>query len=273
MTIFEAYDGTALHYERFGDGPPLVALPGGPGMDARYLGTLGGLDARRQLIRLDPRGCGRSAAPADPASCAFDRQAADLEALREHLGVDSLDLLGHSAGALTAQRYAAEFPSRVRSLVLVTPVGRATREPDAAELAAIRAARAGEEWYADAAEAAELLEAGQGDPAALVRRMTPFFWGGWDERTRAAAFDDTLAPAAPWMREVFYRGAGAPRPVPMPVLAVAGARDGLIGTVPARLAAECHPRGRFALLEGAGHRPWVERPGEFTALVEEFLNP
>ncbi|MFJ1752944.1 alpha/beta fold hydrolase [Kitasatospora sp. NPDC088134] len=272
MTIFEAYDGTTLHYDRFGDGPPLVALPGGPGMDARYLGTLGGLDARRQLIRLDPRGCGRSAEPADRSSCAFGAQAADLEALREHLGVESFDLLGHSAGSLTAQRYAAEFRSRVRSLVLVTPVGRAAREPDAAELATIRAARAEEEWYADAAEAAESLAAGRGETAALVRRMTPFFWGGWDARTRAAAFDDTLAPAAPWMREVFYRDAGAPRPVPMPVLAVAGARDGMIGTVPARLVAACHPRGRFALLDGVGHRPWVERPGEFAALVDEFLN-
>lgn len=271
MTIFHGYDGTALHYEQLGDGAPLVALPGGPGMDARYLGRLGGLDSRRRLIRLDPRGCGRSAVPAERASCAFGAQAEDVEALREHLGLDAVDLLGHSAGALTAQRYAAQFPGRVRSLVLVTPVGRGAREPDASELAAIRAARAGEPWYADAAEAERLLAAGGGDAAALARRITPFFWGTWDATAQAAAFDPELAPAAPWMRDAFYAGAGEARPVPVPVLVVAGARDGMIGTAPARLVAELHPRARLEVMAGVGHRPWVERPAEFAALVGEFI--
>ncbi|MFE1317657.1 alpha/beta fold hydrolase [Kitasatospora phosalacinea] len=276
MTIFHGYDGTALHYEQLGDGAPLVAIPGGPGTDARYLGDLGGLDAHRRLVRFDPRGCGRSAAPTDRASCAFAAQAADVEALREHLGADRIDLLGHSAGALTAQRYAAEFPHRVRSLVLVTPVGRAAREPDPAELAALRAARAAEPWYPDAAEADALLAAGAGDPA-LVRRITPFFWGTWNERARAAAFDPELAPAAPWMREAFYAGTGAgtsadgAAPVAAPVLVVAGERDGMIGTAPARLIAALHPDARLAVLPGVGHRPWVEDPAGFAELVGEFL--
>ncbi|BAJ29276.1 MULTISPECIES: alpha/beta hydrolase [Kitasatospora] len=274
MTIFPGYDGTALHYEQLGDGPALLAVPGGPGMDARYLGTLGGLDARRRLIRFDPRGCGRSAAPADRASSAFGAQAADLEALREHLGLDALDLLGHSAGALTVQRYAAEFPHRVRSLVLVTPVGRAAREPDAAELAALRAARSAEPWYPDAAAADALLAAGPGSDPELVRRITPFFWGSWNETARAEAFNPALAPAAPWMRDAFYAGSGAGRPVPasVPVLVVAGERDGMIGTAPARLAADLHPGARLAVLPGVGHRPWVERPDEFAELVGGFLD-
>jgi hypothetical protein len=36
--------------------------------DSVYLGDLGGLTARRSLIRLDLRGTGHSATPADPAS-------------------------------------------------------------------------------------------------------------------------------------------------------------------------------------------------------------
>ncbi|MEV7214268.1 alpha/beta hydrolase [Kitasatospora cineracea] len=276
MTIFHGADGTALHYEQLGGGAPLVAIPGGPGMDARYLGTLGGLDARRRLVRFDPRGCGRSAVPAERASCAFGAQAADVEALREHLGAERIDLLGHSAGSLTAQRYAAEFPHRVRSLVLVSPVGRAAREPDPAEIAALRAARAAEPWYPDAAEADALLAAGAGDPAELARRITPFFWGRWNETARAEAFNPELVPAAPWMREAFYAGSGegdgGARPVAAPVLVVAGARDGMIGTAPARLAAALHPDARLAVLPGLGHRPWVEDPAGFAALVGGFLD-
>ncbi len=271
MTTFSAHDGTTLSYEQLGDGAPLVAIPGGPGADARYLGSLGGLDADRRLIRFEPRGTGRSAAPVDRASCAFASQAKDLEALREHLGLDSFDLLGHSAGALTAQRYAAEFPHRVRSLVLVTPVGRGAREADEAELAAIRAGRADQPWYPDAAQAAALLAAGQGDPAELLARITPFFWGSWDDRARAASFDPDLVPGAPWMREAFYASAGEAAPVTVPVLVVAGELDGMIGTAPARLVAALHPGARLEVLAGAGHRPWVEKPEEFTALVREFL--
>ncbi|MFF0391684.1 alpha/beta fold hydrolase [Kitasatospora sp. NPDC004615] len=271
MTTFQAHDGTALHYEQLGDGAPLLAIPGGPGADARYLGDLGGLDAHRRLIRLDPRGSGRSTEPADRASCSFTEQVKDLEALREHLGLDSFDLLGHSAGALTAQRYAAEFPHRVRSLVLVTPVGRGSREPDEAELAALRAARADQPWYPDAARAAALLAAGQGDPAELTERITPFFWGSWDDRARAASFDPELVPIALWMRAAFYAGAGEAAPVAVPVLVVAGQLDGMIGTAPARLAAALHPGARLEVLEGVGHRPWVEKPAEFARLVGEFL--
>ncbi|MFD7642354.1 alpha/beta fold hydrolase [Kitasatospora sp. NPDC059795] len=271
MTTFSGYDGTTLHYEQLGDGAPLVAIPGGPGADARYLGALGGLDAHRRLIRFDPRGSGRSAEPTDRTSCAFGSQVKDLEALREHLGLDAFDLLGHSAGALTAQRYAAEFPHRVRSLVLVTPVGRGTREPDEAELAVIRASRADRSWYPDAARAAELVAAGEGDPAELLARITPFFWGSWDDRARAASFDPELVPGAPWMREAFYASAGEAVPVEAPVLVVAGELDGMIGTAPARLASALHPRARLEVMAGVGHRPWVEEPAEFTRLVDEFL--
>jgi proline iminopeptidase len=51
----------------FGDGPPLVCLPGGPMQASVYLGALGGLSSHRQLIMLDLRGTGQSAIPDDAA--------------------------------------------------------------------------------------------------------------------------------------------------------------------------------------------------------------
>jgi pimeloyl-ACP methyl ester carboxylesterase len=48
----------------------------------------------RQLIMPDMRGTGMSAVPADPASYRCDRLAEDVEALREHLGLDRFDLVG-----------------------------------------------------------------------------------------------------------------------------------------------------------------------------------
>ena len=40
MPILLSYDNAELWYEPVGEGVPLVVLPGGPGMDARYLGDL-----------------------------------------------------------------------------------------------------------------------------------------------------------------------------------------------------------------------------------------
>ncbi|MFJ8045206.1 alpha/beta fold hydrolase [Kitasatospora sp. NPDC096147] len=285
MPAFETYDGTSLWYELLGEGPPLVVLPGGPGMDLRYLGDLGGLTDRRQLVVLDPRATGRSAVPADRGTVSFTEQARDVEALRELLGLERIDLLGHSAGCLTAQEYAAAHPGRVRRLVLVTPVGRVTREPDEAELTRLREARSGEPWYPDAAEAHRLL-AGGGDLsgaelAALGRLVTPFSWHHWDDDRHVEHRPEHGSPH-PWLRAAYYAGAPAPADreqrlarlaaVGVPVLVLAGASDGLIGTAPARLAAALYPDARLELMDRSGHRPWVEEPERFTELVAGFLS-
>lgn len=183
MSSFRSYDGTRLAYEQVGTGPPLLCLPGGPGRAAAYLEDLAGLSDVRTLVLLDARATGRSEVPAEPATLRFDRLAGDVEALREHLGLDRADVLGHSAGCLVAQAWAAAHPDRVGRLVLVTPSDR-LQGGDRGDAAEIRAARAGEPWYADAAAAHEALaDAPSAQAQSLVRATRPFFYGRWDERT------------------------------------------------------------------------------------------
>src|SRR5580700_4771551 len=125
VPAFHAFDGTKLAYHVQGEGAPLVCVPGGPMRDSVYLGDLGGLAAGRRLIMLDLRGTGQSAVPADPASYRCDRLVDDVAALQDHLGLDRMDLLGHSAGANIAVMYAARHPSLVSKLALVAPSTRA----------------------------------------------------------------------------------------------------------------------------------------------------
>ena len=85
MPVLSTYDGTQLAYRVLGEGTPVVCLAGGPMRDSVYLGELGGLADRVQLIILDCRGTGKSRPPADPATYRCDHLVADVEALRSTL--------------------------------------------------------------------------------------------------------------------------------------------------------------------------------------------
>lgn len=279
MSSFRSYDGTVLSYAEVGSGPPLLCLPGGPGRAAAYLEDLGGLADSRTLVLLDSRATGRSEVPADPGSLRFDRLAADVEGLREHLGLDRADVLAHSAGTMVAQAWAAAHPARVRSLVLVTPTGR-LQGHDRGDVPAIRAARQGEPWYADASEAAEAMAyAPPAQQQALVRATRPFFYGRWDERTQAhAASADRQSSKraelgfAAGAEEVDVPGllAGLSA-VTAPVLVVGGERDALTGVEAVSVVAGCFPAAQTVVLPGAGHFPWVDQPAAFADVVREFL--
>jgi pimeloyl-ACP methyl ester carboxylesterase len=77
--------GTRLFYETVGTGPPLVLVHGFTFDTRMWDGQMGALAARRQVIRYDIRGFGRSALPEGESYTA----AGDLKALLEYLGVES----------------------------------------------------------------------------------------------------------------------------------------------------------------------------------------
>lgn len=282
MSWLTTTDGTRLAYTEVGTGPRLVCLPGGPGRASAYLEDLGGLSDSRTLVLLDQRATGHSEVPADPSTLRFDRLAEDVEALREHLGEDALDLLGHSAGTVVAQAYAAAHPDRVRSLVLVTPVDVLQRGPGTprTDVPGIRALRADEPWYAEAAEAeAELKDAPPSQQQALQRALRPFFYGRWDARTQAhaATADRQMNKRA----ELGFAADADQVDVPAllaalggldaPVLAVGGERDAATGVDAVHTVAAAFPRSSTVLLPRAGHFPWVDEPEAFRAALLDFL--
>ena len=279
MTAFASYDGTRLAYTQVGTGPVLLCLPGGPGRASAYLEDLAGLAQVRTLVLLDARATGRSEVPPDPATLRFDRLALDVEALREHLGLETADVLAHSAGAAVAQVWAAGHPDRVGSLVLVTPTDR-LQGGDRGDVAEIRAARAGEPWYADAAEAQDALATAlPAQQQSLVRATRPFFYGRWDDRTQehAATADRQSSRRAELgfsagADEVDVPGVlAALQGLPAPVLVVGGERDALTGVASVARVAACFPDARTVVLPRAGHFPWVDEPEAFRAAVERFL--
>jgi len=277
---FSAPDGTSLAYAEVGTGPRLLCVPGGPGRASAYFEDLGGLSAERTLVLLDGRATGASEVPADPSTLRFDRLAEDVDALRAHLGEQRIDLLGHSAGAIVAQAYAAAHPERLRSLVLVTPSDH-LQGGTRSDVPAIRSSRSGEPWYADAAAAQDALaDAAPAQRQALVRATRPFLYGRWDERTQAhAASADRQSSRRAELG--FAAGAeevdvasllAALRRLGVPTLVVGAERDAATGLASVDAVAACLPGARTVVLPGAGHFPWVDEPQAFVEVVSGFLS-
>lgn len=279
MRRLNARDGTTLAVHERGAGARLLCVPGGPGRASAYLEDLGGLDAVRSLLLLDNRGTGESDLPDDRSSLQFPRLADDIEDVRAAFGLDRVDVLGHSAGCPVVLTYAARHPERVDRLVLVTPSGRPFGW-SADDLDAIRAGRADEPWYADASDAVAAMEsANPRFRSELERETRPFWYGRWDPTTQAhaASADDQMSlranagfPPGPDYDPAAARASLAS--IAARTLIVLGERDALTGVAVGERLAEHLPHAELALIDGAGHFPWIDEPKSFAAIVETFLS-
>lgn len=107
--------------EKTGDKKPLVLLHGGPGSAHNYFEVLDRLaeEDGRQLIMYDQIGCGESYVENRPDLWNSRTWVEELIALREHLGLDELHLLGQSWGGMLLLDYVCNYhPKGVMSMVL-----------------------------------------------------------------------------------------------------------------------------------------------------------
>jgi proline iminopeptidase len=102
----------------FVEKPVLFLLHGGPGGDhLRYKQHSLELQEVAQLVFIDHRGCGRSK-KTKQADYTLENNIEDIEALRKHLGLERISILGTSYGGMVAQGYAIRYPKNVDKLIL-----------------------------------------------------------------------------------------------------------------------------------------------------------
>lgn len=118
-------DGQHVYWETSGnpDGKPVVFLHGGPGGGTNPRQRRVFDPAKYRIVLFDQRGCGKStphasAPEADLATNTTWHLVADIEKLREHLGVDTWQVFGGSWGSSLALAYAQTHTARVSELVL-----------------------------------------------------------------------------------------------------------------------------------------------------------
>ncbi len=117
-------DGHELHVEEVGsrDGVPGVYLHGGPGSGATA-SARGLFSPTHRGVLFDQRAAGRSTPEASSdhvhwASIDIDHHVADIERVRERLGIDRWLVVGFSWGSVLGAAYAERHPERVLGLVL-----------------------------------------------------------------------------------------------------------------------------------------------------------
>jgi proline iminopeptidase len=281
MASLATKDGRTLAWRELGSGRPLLCHPGGPGCSSAYFGDLAELAAERTLLLLDPRGTGESDRPADPSGYDLEDYAADIEAVRASVGVERLDLLGHSHGGFVAMTWAARYPDHVGRLVLASTAPRFTDAIRQARRARV-ASHEGQPYYADAMEAMQLRAEGRyandAELAELYRREGVVQVPVGVDPTRVL---DALASAgdnADALRHFNEQIAASMdhRPllahVPAPTLVICGAEDAFVSG--AEEIAAALPDATLVILPGADHFPFLEPDHEaaWSRAVLEFLN-
>jgi proline iminopeptidase len=123
--MLDVGDGNQMYWETCGnpDGKPAVMVHGGPGQGCVPNMRRTFDPERYRAVLFDQRGCGRSTPHAsDPATSmrhnTTDHLVADMERLRERLGIDRWLVTGGSWGTTLALVYAERYPHRVAEIML-----------------------------------------------------------------------------------------------------------------------------------------------------------
>jgi proline-specific peptidase len=278
---FTTADDRTLTYRRMGNGPMLVCHPGGPGFSSSYFADLAGLWEQFTLVMLNPRGTGDSDRPSDSRAYQIDDYVADVEELRQHLGLEKMLLLGHSHGGVVALAYAAAHPGRLGRLVLASSLARFGSENEAAMKAGMDR-RSGQPWYPDAVAALEEEQEANfttdqqlGD---IFFREFPLYFTRYGEAE--AGYADTLRSETInadalllFNREIFNTfdlRDRLPR-ITAPTLVITGDDDFICGPMCAAEISAAIPGAREVIVGDAGHMLFIEQPQAFHDEVAGFL--
>ncbi|MBH9966068.1 alpha/beta fold hydrolase [[Bacillus] enclensis] len=116
-------NGKSIYVKSFGNGDPIVFLHGGPGGSHEFfLPFAERLAADHTIILYDQAGCGMSGA-VEGDRYSIQDEVGNLEALRQELGLERMNLFGESWGSMLALSYAAKHPSHVEKIMLTAAIG------------------------------------------------------------------------------------------------------------------------------------------------------
>lgn len=259
--------------DRMVERPVLFLLHGGPGGDhVGFKSQLGSLRDVAQLVYIDHRGSGRSG-PSDPETWTLDQNIDDIDALREHLGLERIAVLGSSYGGMVAQGYAIRYPSRVSNLILGVTAPSYRFMDEAKRILAARGTpeqiRVCERlWNANFESLDQLLE--------YYLIMGPLYSVKFEPSHAEAAarrslrnFDQTNRGFGGFLKT--YDFTPDLHKILCPTLVLAGAHDWICPPNQSRIIADKIPRAHLKIFPNSSHSIGADEPEAFLAAIRGFL--
>jgi len=274
--VFAVVNGVRTFYETVGQGPPLIAVHGGPGMsDHRgYARWLRPLADTHQLVYYDLRGCGQSDDAADGSYTHADF-VADLDALRAYLYPDRVAVMGTSYGGFIALEYALRHQDHLTHLVLADTAP-SNHHHEAATQTALASGLPGishalldalfmgrmrdDDEFRRAYAAIQPLYRTTADPAEDRRALESIVFR---YRTHNFAFSHNLPS---------YDLRDRLSEIATPTLVLCGREDWITPLDQSEYMAAHIPGAELAVYDHSGHRPMREENDAFIARIRGFLD-
>ena len=271
--------GVRVHYEVHGRGPVLMTLPNSWGLSLEGLRALyRPLEERLTLVYFDPRGMGGSGPVREDADMGMAAVRADFDALRRHLRLDKVDVIGWSNGASNLILLAAEHPEAIDSAIFLSGVASFGPEDMAA-------------WQKDHPEMIQLyasLQKEMSDPSRSPEEKTARVKQVWlgqlfplscaDRVACPELLERTFGAAQFSWPHVEYANKEAPTFDARDKLALIRARSLVIAgahdSFPPAKARELHDGladSSFIVFNHSGHFSPVEEPDAFKSAIFQFL--
>jgi proline iminopeptidase len=277
-------NGVDLHYRTIGDGPVLFLVPPGWGVASVYLQrAFSSLAKHLRLVFIDTRGSGLSGRPVDATRMGSVDMADDLEALRVHLDLAEISILGHSNSGAIAVSYAARYPDRVSKLVLID--SQVLGLSAAADTQRILQNRSTDPRFEEATRVVSTFFTGQVNPAAsdeslesFIAQVLPLYLHS-PERSLFLAQEQLSGPISSYaFASQFAADAAFPTDqakslgaIRAKVLIMVGRHDYICPVALSERLHEGIPESSLVIFEESGHLPWLEESDAFFAELERFL--
>jgi proline iminopeptidase len=272
-------NGFDIHYEVHGQGQALMVLTNSWGLSLEGVrGVFGPLEKKLTMVYFDPRGMGESSDIKEESDMGMEAVRADFQALREHLGLASVNAIGWSNGAMNLIFLAAENPETIDAAIFLH--GAASFSED--------------DMTAMAAEYPELVQASMAfnqemqNPELSADEKTSALRATWLEEWFPLSFADR-ASAEETLDRIFgnaefswahadysqreHPDFDARDQLPLITarcLVITGAHD-MMPVSKGEELAQGIPGAKFALFEASGHYAPAEEPEAFEDLVFGFL--
>lgn len=263
-------DGLQMRFLRAGFGTAVVLVHGLLGYAFSWRRVIPILARQGEVFAPDMPGAGFSECHSS-LDFRLTGAARRLLAFMDAAGVGSCDLVGSSYGGSTAVMLAGMAPSRIRSLVLVSPANPWSRigkkrlamlkNPLIATLFP-RFARAARPLHR------YLIRRMWGDPGLATRETLD---GYIRPLVRPGVFEHAGRIVQTWHADMEELESTLPKIAAIPTFLVWGSKDRVVDLRSAEIMAQRLPGARVAVMRGAGHLPYEESTEEFSRIVSEFF--